>query len=143
MVVVDANVLLYAMNTDSARHADAYGWLTQALGGAETVGFAWVVLLAYLRIVTRPGLLPRPATVDEAAGDVRRWLSAPAATEVGPQPNHAETLLRLLRESGTGGNLVTDAHLAALALEHRARIATFDRDLARFPGVEVLVPGAA
>ena len=135
MKLVDANVLIYAVNDADARHEQSRAWLDTALVGTETVGFTWIAVLAFLRLTTRTGLFPNPLTVAEADDRVRSWLAAPAAVTVEPTARHFEVLAGLLAESGTGGNLVSDAHLAALAAEHDATIVTFDRDFARFDGV--------
>ena len=141
MVIVDANVLLYAVDSASRQHQAARSWLDAALAGAEAVGFAWVALLAFLRIGTNPTILPNPMTVEEATDQLERWLGAPAAVVAQPTPRHAALLHGLLRQTGTGGNLVTDAHLATLAVEHAADIVSYDRGFARFPGVRHRVPG--
>ena len=140
MVLVDTNVLLYAVNRRLPQHRPARRWIEAALSGDEPVGLAWMALLAFVRIVTRPALSPRPLTADAAFDLVDAWLSAPAATVVAPTTRHAALVRGLLSESGTAGNLVVDAHLAALAVEHRARICTFDRDFARFRGLRWFTP---
>lgn len=140
MQLVDANVLLYAANSDSARHEAARSWLEEALRSPRPVGFAWVVLLAFLRIGTGP-LFPRPLTVAEAFALVDDWLSARNSVVVHPSPRHLDLLRGLLAESGTAANLTSDAHLAALALEHGAEVVTFDRDFARFTGLSWRLPG--
>ena len=142
MVVVDANVLLYAVDSESAHHAQARPWLDEALAGAEAVGLAWVALLAFVRIGTNSAIMPAPMTADEATAQVEAWLAAPAAVPLEPTARHAAVLRGLLRENGTAGNLTTDAHLAALAVELGAEIVSFDRDFARFPGVRHRLPGA-
>ena len=140
MVVVDANVLLYAVDSESAHHEEALVWLDTSLAGAEAVGLAWIALLAFIRIGTNHAILAEPMTVDEAVGQVEAWLAAPAAVLAQPTARHAGVLRGLLRETGTAGNLTTDAHLAALAVEHAAEIVSYDRDFARFAGVRHRLP---
>ncbi len=140
MVIVDANVLLYSANESMPQHASARAWIEEALNGDEPIGFSWIVLLAFLRIVTLPALSPQPLSVGDAFGLTDDWLSAHAATVVHPTARHSAVLHGLLAEAGTAGNLVTDAHLAALAIEHGARICTFDRDFARFKGLTSFTP---
>jgi toxin-antitoxin system PIN domain toxin len=140
VVVVDANVLLYAVDTESSHHKPSRSWLDGSLGGSEAVGLAWVALLAFIRIGTSPGILPTPMSADEATEQVQTWLGAPAAVVAEPTARHADLLRGLLRETGTAGNLTTDAHLAALAIEHGADIVSYDRDFARFPGVRHRLP---
>ena len=135
MMIVDANVLIYAVNEDAPHHRVARKWLDAALAGTEPVGLSWTVLLAFLRLTTRPGLFPRPLTVEEAAGVVESWLERSAAVTIEPTTRHLSILRGLLGELGTGANLVGDAHLAALALEHGAEIVSYDADFGRFEGV--------
>ncbi|MGH2895033.1 MAG: type II toxin-antitoxin system VapC family toxin [Solirubrobacteraceae bacterium] len=141
MVIVDANVLLYAVDQSSIHHHDALRWLDGCLAGNEAVGLAWVVLLAFLRIATSASIYPHPMSADDAGGQLETWLAAPAAVVVDPTPRHASLLRGLLLDTPTAGNLTTDAHLAALALEHRADIISYDRDFERFPGVRHRLPG--
>ncbi len=140
MRVVDANVLLYAVNLDATEHETAKSWMEERLGGTEAVGFAWVALLAFLRISTRPGLLEAPLTSVAAFDYVEEWLNQPASAIVHPGRQHLSTLRALLEPIGTAGNLTTDAHLAALAADHRAQVVSFDADFGRFAGVRWLHP---
>jgi len=135
MRIVDANVLLYAVNSSSEHHRPCLRWLDSALSGSDAVGFAWVPLLAFVRLTTKQGLFPSPLPPDAAIRQISDWLGAPSAVMVNPTPRHAEILSRLLLAEGTGGNLVNDAHLAALGIEHRASIVSYDSDFGRFAGV--------
>jgi toxin-antitoxin system PIN domain toxin len=141
VVIVDANVLLYAVDRASAHHEPSLAWLDASLAGTEAVGLAWIVLLAFIRVATSAAVFPAPLTPDEATGQVEAWLGAPAAIVAEPSSRHATLLRGLLRDSGTAGNLTTDAHLAVLALEHGAAVVSYDRDFARFSGIKHRLPG--
>lgn len=140
MKIVDANVLLYAVNSASEHHGTSRRWLDGALSGGDTVGLAWVPLLAFMRLTTKVGLFPSPLSVGEATQRIAEWLAAPGAVAVGPTARHADILSGLLNPVGTGGNLVNDGHLAALAVEHRAAIVSYDSDFGRFGGVRWYTP---
>lgn len=133
MILVDANLLIYAVNRDAPLHNRAKAWLEQAISGKETIGLPWNVLLAVLRLTTRPGLFTRPLSVSKALDVVDSWLEREAVTIVHPGPKHYQLLRDLLSESGTGGNLSSDAYLAAIAIEHGAELCSLDADFARFP----------
>lgn len=137
MKTPDVNVLLYAVNADSSQHALANAWMERAFAEPAGVGFAWVALLGFIRIATRPGIFPNPLSIDDALGLVDDWLNHPHARILNPTERHSILLARLLIGVGQGGNLTTDAHLAAIAIEHGATLATFDRDLERFPGLQL------
>ncbi len=141
MVIVDANVLLYAVDSTAAHHENSRSWLDRSLAGSEAVGLAWVVLLAFVRIATSPAIHPTAMSVDDALDQMETWLGAPAAVVAQPSARHVGVLGSLIRSVGTGGNLTTDAHLAALAIEHSAEIVSYDRDFARFTGVKHRIPG--
>jgi uncharacterized protein len=141
--LVDANVLLYAVNEDARHHQEARTWLDGALSGDTTVAFAWVALLAFLRLATKVDLFPSPLSVDAAMDRVDAWLGAPSAVIVEPTPAHARVVRQLLRSVGVGANLVNDAQLAALAMEHRCELVSYDNDFARFEGVSWTTPERA
>lgn len=113
---------------------------TCTLSGTETVGLPWVVLLAFVRLSTRATVFAAPLTAAEALDIVDGWLDQPCVTVVHPGRRHPAVLRELLAEVGTAGNLVTDAHLAALAVEHGAELCSCDADFSRFPGVRWLDP---
>jgi len=136
MIVVDANLLIYAVNRDAQRHEEAKAWLEQAISGRETVALPWNVLLAFLRLTTRPGLFRKPLPVSSALDLVGSWLERDAVTLLHPGPRHYQVLRELLLNCGTGGNLTSDAHLAALTMEHGAELCSLDRDFERFPGLK-------
>lgn len=142
MRIVDANVLLYAVNSASHHHEPSRRWLDRALSGRQAVGLPWVVLLAFLRLTTRSALFPRPLSIEQASEQVRAWLDRPQCVIPEPTSRHFDLVRGLLVETGTGGNLVTDCHLAALAVEHGATVVSWDGDFARFRGVRVEQPTA-
>jgi toxin-antitoxin system PIN domain toxin len=131
----DVNVLLYAVNSASDEHDRAQRWLESAFDDAEGVAFAWVVLLGFIRLATRRGIFPKPLSVEITLSLVQTWLSHERATMLHPSERHLPILARLLMGAQTAGNLTTDAHLAALAIEHGATVASFDRDFERFSGM--------
>lgn len=140
MILPDASVLLYAVNRSSDQHAVALQGLLQGFKDPRGVGFAWVTLLAFLRLSTRRGIFPRPLSAEDALRVAAHWLGHARAQVVHPGERHLDILGRLLGAAGTAGNLTTDAHLAALAIEHGATVLTFDRDFARFEGVRWRMP---
>jgi len=139
----DVNVLVYAVDEDSRHHATARPWLEEALSGSETVALCWNVLLGFVRVSTRPVAFERPLNAVEALDLVESWLGQPCATVVEPTARHLAVLRDLLTQAGTAGNLTSDAHLAALAIEHGAELCSYDGDFARFPGLRWTRPAAA
>jgi uncharacterized protein len=135
MKLPDVNVLLCAANNASSEHKQARTWLESAFNEPGGVGFAWVALLGFIRLATRRGIFAKPLAVEDALSVVRAWLAEPQASVLHPTERHAAILARLLIAAGTGGNLTTDAHLAALAIEHGAALGSFDRDFERFSGL--------
>jgi uncharacterized protein len=139
----DANVLLYAVDERAPRHEPARAWLEEALSGTETVAFSWAVLLAVVRLSTKPVVFEQPLDSDAALDLVDGWLERPNATVVHPTARHAAVIRELLGPLGTAGNLAGDAHLAALAIEHGAELYSSDVDFSRFAGVRWVDPLAA
>lgn len=135
MRLVDANVLLYAVDQRAQWHDVARGWLDTALNGRETILLPWASLLAFVRISTHPAVYPDPLPPDTALGVVEGWLASPVAVVPEPDHAHARRMREALGALGRGGNLVTDGHLAALALQYGATVVTFDNDFGRFEGV--------
>ncbi|HLH44328.1 MAG TPA: type II toxin-antitoxin system VapC family toxin [Bryobacteraceae bacterium] len=135
MIVVDVNLLIYAVNEDAPLHRKAKSWLEAVISGTETVGFGWSVLLAFLRLTTRMGLFNKPLNTSTAFDLMDAWLQQPSVTLVEPTLHHMRILRDLILPLGTGGNLTSDAHLAALAIEHGAELCSTDNDFERFPGL--------
>jgi hypothetical protein len=133
--LVDLNVLLYVINDDAPRHKAVLAWWNAALNGVEAIGLPWVVILGFLRISTNPRAFPRPLAADHAIAKVDTWLSLENVRVLREQDNHWEILRSLVSESGTAGNLTTDAHLAALAIGHAAVLVSCDSDFGRFKGL--------
>ena len=140
MILIDANILLYAYVQSSEHHDAARQWIETTLSKPEPVGLAWTTILAFLRISTNPRLLKSPLAAAEAVGIVSGWIESPTVTLLSPTARHWEILSNLITEGQARGPLVTDAHLAALAIEHGATLATNDRDYTRFPGLRILNP---
>jgi uncharacterized protein len=135
MILVDANVLLYAYNPRATEHALFRSWLEETLSGSDFVRFAWITLWAFLRISTNPRVFERPLTMAEAETIVASWLAQPVAGVLDPGERHWEILRGLIADGQTIGPLVTDAALAAIAIEHGATLCTTDRDFTRFAGL--------
>jgi toxin-antitoxin system PIN domain toxin len=138
--VPDANLLIYALDDTSPRHARARDWLDSALSGTEEIAFAWIVLLAVLRLTTRAAVFARPLSAEEALDAIDGWLAQPCSRVVHPTTRHASVLRGMLLPLGTAGNLTSDAHLAALSVEYGGDLCSCDSDFARFPGVKWVDP---
>lgn len=137
MKVPDVNVLLNGRDQTARQHATARRWLETALSGSETVGLAWTVLLGFMRISTNPRVYDQPLSVAEALDQLDKWIELPSTALVTPTSRHRTILRDLIEASGTAANLTTDAHLAALAIEHGATLASFDGDFHRFSGLKL------
>lgn len=135
-MLVDANILLYAVDATSRSHDSARRWLSDQLNAPRRTGLPWPSLLAFVRISTHPRASDHPLEPGDAWAIVEDWLRPASSWIPDPTDRHAEVLGGLLRETGVRGRLVPDAHLAALAVEHGLRVASADSDFARFPGVD-------
>lgn len=135
MILPDLNLLIHAYNRESSLHAGAREWWEARMREPAPVGLAWVVILGFLRISTHGSILENPLTVQKACDHARSWLARPQVTVLHPGDRHAAILFDLLEEMGAAGNLTTDAHLAALAIEYQAVVHTTDADFARFSGL--------
>lgn len=135
MILIDANLLLYAYHPKDDSHPASRSWLEATLSGTEAVRFAWLTLWAFLRISTNPRVFERPLSTGEAEKAVSSWLACPVAGLLEPGERYWEILRGLMRDGQTVGPMVMDAALAALAIEHGAILQTTDRDFARFSGL--------
>ena len=140
MILLDANLLIYAIDADSPQHARARRWLEETLSTDTWVGLPWIVVLAFIRITTRAGVMRAPLSVEQAVGFIDDWLAQPYVVLVGPGDGHWPVLRNLLVTEGAAGNLTSDSHLAALAIEHGCEIASADNDFRRFTGIKLLNP---
>ncbi len=132
MILVDLNLLLYAVNTGSPHHRKAKRWLEEALSGDESVALPWVVLLGFLRITTNRHILPHPLLAEQALEVIEGWLALRSVVTLEPASEHWAILRDLLGATGTAGNLTTDAHLAAIAIGHGCELCSTDSDFGRF-----------
>ena len=142
MIVPDVNLLIHAYDRESRVHAAARAWWEGLLNGTRPVGLAWVAILGFIRISTHRQILARPLPVADVCGRARPWLARPCVTILHPGERHAETLFGLLEAVGSAANLTTDAHLAALAIDHPAELHSTDADFRRFPGLRWVNPVA-
>lgn len=135
MILVDVNLLIYAIDQDSPHHRRAREWLQGVLSSDSEVALTWIVILAFLRITTHPAIMRAPLAAEAALAYVEAWLNQPCVTILGPGERHWAILRNCRRLTGTAGNLTSDAHLAALAIEHGCEVYSADHDFKRFPGV--------
>jgi uncharacterized protein len=140
MILIDANLLIYAIDQNSPHHRKASIWLEAILSSTTPVGLAWIAALAFLRITTRAGVMNKPLRADDAITYIDSWLSQPNVALVRPGEQHWPILRNLLQVSGTSGNLTSDAHLAALAIEQGYAVYSADNDFRRFAGLTVVNP---
>lgn len=135
MIIPDVNLLLYSVITAFPQHKSAHAWWEESLNSTTEIGLSSPAVFGFLRIATNPRILTPPLTVQEATSHISDWLAQPNVTFLTPGPGHLDIAFDLLQGVGTGGNLTTDAQLAALAIEYNAEMYSNDTDFARFPGV--------
>lgn len=135
MIIPDLNLIICAHDPLSSRHEAALRWWEDLLNSKRPVGLAWITILGFIRLSTHPRLTTNPMTPREAIERVKSWLAVPAVRIVTPGEDHARCLFDLIESVGVAGNLTSDAHLAALAIEYRAELASSDADFGRFAGL--------
>jgi len=136
VILIDANLLVYAKFSDFPQHEAARSWLEQTLDSPGRAGIPWPSLLAFLRLATNPRLFEAPLAISPAWTQVEEWIAHPRVWIPGPTPDHREILGRVLEAAQATANLVPDAHLAALAIGHGLTLCSSDSDFARFPGLD-------
>ncbi len=140
MILIDANLLIYSVNRDADQHQHARRWLERALSGSVEIGLAWIVILAFIRVTTRAGIMAKPLHYTQALEYVDGWLNQPHVEMVSPGERHWPIFRNLLSSTGSAGNLTSDVHLAALAIERGAEIYSADYDFRRFNGITHVNP---
>ena len=140
MILVDVNLLISAIATQAPNHLAAKTWLNAVLQRDEEIGLPWAVLVGFVRISTNPRAMTNPLTIEAALQQIDEWLALPGVRVLNPTPGHERHFAEVCRASNATGNLVTDAHLAALAIEHNCELASNDTDFARFPRLRWVNP---
>ena len=135
MIIPDINLLVYAYTRRNPLHEPAGRWWEGLVNGAERIGVPWVVSTGFVRLMTHPRVVERPAAPEQAVDYVREWFRFPHITALNPGAEHLTLFRKALAAAGVGANLVTDAHIAALAIEHQAEVHSNDMDFGRFPGL--------
>jgi len=136
MILLDVNLLVYAYDANSRQHTQARQWWENQLNGSQMIGLSWVAVLGFIRLLTNPRIYQQPYSAEDVVAIVDSWLQQPHVKIIHPSDQHFTKLAGLLRHLGTAGNLTTDAHLAALAMERGLILQTTDADFARFPGLK-------
>lgn len=135
MILPDVNLLIYAYNRDAPHHVEARAWWEELMNSGDPVRIPWAVSLGFVRLMTHRAVMVAPLDGPSALAHVRAWLARSGVESLDPGPQHLDILGRLLVALGAAGNLTTDAHLAALAIEHQCELHSNDTDFARFPGL--------
>jgi toxin-antitoxin system PIN domain toxin len=143
MILPDLNLVLYAYNRGAIQHAQAVKWWETTLSSPRPVALCWAVILGFIRISTKSGIFREPLSVQAACGEVRAWLAQPQVIILDPGRRHGSIVFDNLERLGAAGNLTTDAHLAALAIEHQCELFSTDSDFKLFPGLHWTNPLAA
>jgi toxin-antitoxin system PIN domain toxin len=140
VIIIDANILIYAINRDASHHQKARKWLEATLSGTAEVGIPLLVILAFIRITTHAGIMPHPLTCEEAVTYIDGWLQQPFVTMINPGDKHWQIFRNLIQVTGTAANLTSDVHIAALAIEQGAEIYSADYDFRRFTEIKHVNP---
>lgn len=140
MILPDANLILYAFIKDFPQHQKSKAWLERTINDEETIGLAWQVITAFIRIGTNPKIFKTPMTIKQVEDRIGLLQSYSNVVVIAPSEKHWQIFLKLLKDTNATGDLVMDAHLAALAIEHNARIATTDSDFKIFPDLNFFNP---
>ena len=140
MIIPDLNLLIYAYNRAAPEHNGARTWWENLLSGSEQVGIPWAVTIGFLRLMTNRAMLREPMPVNEVVARVQEWFEADNVATLNPGPRHWTLMSALVSKLGTAGNLITDVHLAALAIEHNAALHSNDADFSRFSGLRFVNP---
>jgi len=140
MILADANILIYAYNEVASEHKAARAWLRTSLAGPESIAISLFAIMAFVRVATNKKIFSKPYSTDEAFDVVQNWLSAPGSVLLTPGDEHLKIVKRLANESGVYGATLTDAHIAALAIEHGVMLATTDIDFNQFKGLKFFNP---
>jgi len=140
MILVDANILLYAEDSLSSYHKQARKWWDDQLSGSDPVCLCWTVISAFIRIGTNPRVFENPLSIDQALARIQSWFDQPCTRIVRPTAHHWQTFQQMLNQGQAPANLVTDAHLAALAIDNGCAVASTDADFARFPKLKWINP---
>ena len=140
MILTDANILIYSYNELPPEHKAARTWRHKSLADPEPMAFCWISLMAFVRVSTNKKIFTKPYSTDEAFDVIQNWLSTPGSLIISPGHEHLSIVKRLAHESGVYGALLTDAQIAALAIEHGVTLATSDSDFRKFTGLKSINP---
>ena len=135
MILPDINLLVFAYNRHAPHHAEAREWWEELLNGSDPVGLPWAVVCGFVRLMTHPAVLVHPLDPGRAVYHVQSWFDRPVVEVLEPGPRHLSIFGKLLESVGVAASLTTDAHLAAIAIEHQCELHSNDADFARFPGL--------